>query len=200
MVKNSRHLIKRQYVRLKRWLTLGSIGILPRLIIAFASVGALAATANLIVENGVAILEQQRSVALERSALDAQQIIELRESMGRARRAAMSAEVLGALSEFDRAAHEHAEADARASAARYAVPGRNLERALDKYLAEADPAPNGLSRLIAGHKNSADSLGAITARSSPAAHALLGSADGHGHARQDIARAELEVSGTRQRA
>src|SRR5512134_2018494 len=80
--KNGRHLLKRQYVRLKGWLTLGSIGIMPRLIIAFASVSALAATANLIVENGVAILEQQRTVAMERSALDGQQIIALRESMG----------------------------------------------------------------------------------------------------------------------
>ena len=74
-----------KYVRLKGWLTLGSIGIMPRLIIAFVSVGALAATANLIVENGVAILEHQRNAAMERSALDAQQIIALRESMGRAR-------------------------------------------------------------------------------------------------------------------
>jgi len=54
MHKNGRHQFRRQYVRLKGWLTLGSIGILPRLIIAFASVGALAATANLIVEKGVA--------------------------------------------------------------------------------------------------------------------------------------------------
>ena len=58
MNKNGRNGFKRRYVRLKGWLTLGSIGILPRLIIAFGSVGALAATANLIVENGVAILEQ----------------------------------------------------------------------------------------------------------------------------------------------
>jgi hypothetical protein len=68
MFKIGRQLLKRRYVRLKGWLTLGSIGIVPRLVIAFASVGALAATANLIVENGVAILEQQRNVALERSA------------------------------------------------------------------------------------------------------------------------------------
>ena len=71
MSKNGRHSFKRRYVRVKQWLTLGSIGIMPRLIVAFASVAALAATANLIVENGVAILEQQRNVALERSALDA---------------------------------------------------------------------------------------------------------------------------------
>src|SRR3954466_11371528 len=120
MHKNGRHLFKRQYVRLKSWLTLGSIGIAPRLIIAFASVGALAATANLIVEKGVAILEQQRSVAMERSALDARQITALRESMDRARRAAMSSELLGALGEFYRAAQEHADADSRATATRYA--------------------------------------------------------------------------------
>ena len=51
---NGRHLLRRQYVRLKGWLTLGSIVIMPRLILAFVAVGALAATANLIVENGVA--------------------------------------------------------------------------------------------------------------------------------------------------
>jgi hypothetical protein len=83
-------------------------------------VSALAATANFIVENGVAILEQQRTVALERSALDTQQITALRESMGRARLAAKSGEVLGALAEFDRAVHEHADADSRASGTRYA--------------------------------------------------------------------------------
>src|SRR5688572_8779831 len=102
MVKNGHHLVKRKFVRLKGWLTLGSIGIMPRLIIAFISVGALAATANLIVENGVAILEHQRNAAMERSALDARQITALRESMGRARHAAMSAEVLGAWGAFDR--------------------------------------------------------------------------------------------------
>jgi hypothetical protein len=118
MFKNDRHLIKRQYVRLKRWLTLGSIGIMPRLIIAFASVGALAATANLIVEHGVAILEQQRNVATERSTLDAQRIVALRESMSLARRAAMSAEVQAALREFDRAAQEHADIDTRVLGAR----------------------------------------------------------------------------------
>src|SRR6187551_2327853 len=158
MHKNRRHLFKRQYVRLKGWLTLGSIGILPRLVIAFASVGALAATANLIVENGVAILEQQRNVALERSALDAQRIIELRESMGRARRAAMSGEVLSALGEFNRAALEHADADSRPSAMRYAQARSALDGALGKYLYEAGPASNQLPRLIADHKYSADSL------------------------------------------
>ena len=34
---NGRHLLRRQYVRLKGWLTLGSIGIIPRLILAFVA-------------------------------------------------------------------------------------------------------------------------------------------------------------------
>src|SRR3954471_18630106 len=140
MVKNGRHLFRRQYVRLKAWLTLGSIGILPRLVIAFASVGVLAATANLIVEKGVSILEQQRNVALERSALDARQIGALRESMDRARRAAMSTEILNALGEFDRAAHEHADADSRASAQHYTRARIAVDRALGKYLDEKGPA------------------------------------------------------------
>jgi len=158
MNKNGRHVFKRQYVRLKGWLTLGSIGIVPRLIIAFASVGALAATANLIVEKGVAILEQQRNVALERSALDAQQITALRETMGRARRAAMSSEVLGALGEFDRAAQEHADVDSRVSATRYAHARAGLDSALAKYLEETGPAPGELTHLIAEHKASAERL------------------------------------------
>jgi diguanylate cyclase (GGDEF)-like protein len=156
--KNIRHLLKRWRVRLKRWLTLGSIGIMPRLIIAFASVGALAATANLIVEKGVAILEQQRTVALERSAIDTRQIVELRESMGRARRAAMSAEVLSSVSEFDRATHEHADADSRASAQRQAHARAALDGALGTYLTETGAAPGPLLRLIAEHKKSGDAL------------------------------------------
>ena len=158
MNKQGRHLFKRQYVRLKGWLTLGSIGIMPRLILAFASVGALAATANLIVENGVAILEQQRSAALERSAFDAQQIVALRESMGRARRAAMSSELLGAFGEFDRAGQEHADVDTRVSAARYAQARAALDTALGKYLEKSGPGPSELPRLIAEHKYSADKL------------------------------------------
>ena len=158
MVKNGHHLFGRQYVRLKRWLTLGSVGIMPRLIIAFVSVGALAATANLIVENGVAILEHQRNVAMERSALDAQQITALRESMGRARHAAMSAEVLGAWGEFDRAAQEHADADSRASARQYVQARSALDRALGKFLEKTGPAPSQLPRLIAEHQNSADAI------------------------------------------
>jgi len=153
---NRRQLIKRQYVRLKGWLTLGSIGILPRLLFAFALVGALAATANLIVENGVAILEQQRSAAMERSELDARQIVALRESVGRARHAARSAEFHSALSEFDRAAQEHADADSPTSATRYRQARVALDRALAKYLEENPTAPDQLAPLISDHKKSAD--------------------------------------------
>ena len=174
MYKNDRHLFKRQYVRLKGWLTLGSIGIMPRLIIAFASVGALAATANLIVENGVAILEQQRTVAMERSALDARQIVALRESMGRARHAAMSAEVLGALGEFDRAAQEHADADSRASAAQLcACPRRAGSRARQVSRARPARSPVQLPRLVAEHKSSADCARAVPPRPPRAAHAIF---------------------------
>jgi diguanylate cyclase (GGDEF)-like protein len=158
MNKNGRHQFRRRYVRLKGWLTLGSIGILPRLIIAFASVGALAATANLIVEKGVSILEQQRNVALERSALDAQQIVALRESMGRARHAAMSSELRGALGDFERATQEHADADSRASAAHYAQARTALDQALDRYLEQGGQVPEQLPRLVTEHKKSADRL------------------------------------------
>jgi diguanylate cyclase (GGDEF)-like protein len=158
MFRNHRKLFKRQYVRLKRWFTLGSVGITPRLIVAFASVATLAATANLIIENGVAVLEQQRNVEMERSAHDTQQIIALRESMGRAKRAAMSTEVLSALSGFDRAGQEHADADSRASATRYAWARSALDRALDTYFDESSPAPGEIPRLIAEHKKSTEAL------------------------------------------
>ena len=95
---------------------------------------------------------------MERSALDARQITALRESMGRARQAAMSAEVLGAWGEFDRAAQEHADADSRASARHYAHARSALDRALGKFLEETGPAPSQLPRLIAEHKNSADAV------------------------------------------
>lgn len=158
MFRKHRHLFKRQYVRLQGWLTLGSIGITPRLIIAFISVGALVATANLIVSNGVAILEQQRSEAIERSAVDARQIGVLRESVGRARHAVLSAEVLGALSEFDRAAQEHSDADSRTSAARFTRAGTALDATLTKYLDGNDTDQGQLSRVITEHKGSADAL------------------------------------------
>jgi len=151
-------MVKRRLLRLEGWLTLGSIGIMPRLIIAFASVGALAATANLIVENGVAILEQQRTQALERNAQDAREIVALRESMSRTRRSAMSTAVLSALGEFDRAAQEHADADSRASASRYSRQHAALATAFGKYFEENAPEPAQLPRLIAEHKKTADAL------------------------------------------
>lgn len=157
MTRNGRNLFKRQYVRLQKWLTLGSIGIAPRLILAFVSVAALAAAANLIVENGVAILERQRSVEQQRSAVDSRAIETLRESMANARRAVASAEVSGALAHFDRAVHEHADAETAQSATRLAVARAALDELLAKYPAAADSS-SGLRPLIATHKRTADTL------------------------------------------
>jgi diguanylate cyclase (GGDEF)-like protein len=151
-------MFKRQFVRLKGWLTLGSIGIMPRLIIAFASVAALAATANLIVEKGVAILEQQRTVARERSALDTRQIIELRESAELARRAARSAEVLNVVAEFHHATQEHADSDSRQSARRYARARATLKQTVERFVAEEGDSAAGLPALISGHQQTAERL------------------------------------------
>src|SRR5687768_4213221 len=158
MIGTARHLFRRQQVRLKGWLTLGSIGIVPRLVIAFGSVIALAATANLIVENGVAIIERQRDVALERSAQDSQQINTLRESMGHAKRAAMSASLLSAASEFDRATQEHAADDSHASAKRFFSARSALDQGLSQFLAEDGQAASALPRLVNEHKRNADAL------------------------------------------
>ena len=113
MSRNHRNFFKRQYVRLKGWLTLGNVGITPRLVVAFAAVAALAAAANLIVENGVSILEQQHHAELERSTHDSQAITSLRESVGRAEKLVSSAKMSVAVGVFDRAVHEHVEADSR---------------------------------------------------------------------------------------
>jgi len=159
MLKRGRNLFKRQYARLKRLGTLGSIGIIPRLAVAFMAVAALAAAANLIVENGISFIEQQRHLEAERSANDLRAISTLRESMGRAQQVASSTQFLMALDRFDRAVYEHAETDSKLSAAHYAGARRDLERELSKYMAEAylDSTPQ-LPRLIDSHKRSAETF------------------------------------------
>ncbi len=157
-MRNGRNLFKRQYVRLQKWLTLGSIGIAPRLILAFVSVAALAAAANLIVENGVSILEQQRSVEQKRSAVDSRAISTLRESMVQARRVVASAEVSGALGHFDRAVHEHAEADSAQSATRLAAARSTLDDLLKRNLTEIESATPSLRALVTAHKRTGDTL------------------------------------------
>jgi diguanylate cyclase (GGDEF)-like protein len=159
MLKRGRNLLRRQYTRLKRLGTLGSIGIIPRLAVAFLAVAALAAAANLIVQNGISILEQQRHLESERSANDLRAISTLRESMGRAQQAASSTRFLMALDRFDRSAHEHADTDSQASAARYSGARRDLERELSQYVAEADQdSLLQLPRLVDTHKRSAELL------------------------------------------
>jgi hypothetical protein len=159
MLKQSRKVFKRQLARLTGWITLGSVGITPRLAVAFAGVAALAAAANLIVENGVSILEQQRHVEMERVANDLRAITTLRASMGRAKQVVSSAELSMALGRFDRAVQEHVESDSRPSAARYASSRATLEQELREYAAEAgEAAPKTLPGVVSRHKRSADSL------------------------------------------
>jgi diguanylate cyclase (GGDEF)-like protein len=157
MLKQSRNIFKRQFARLKRWLTLGSVGITPRLAIAFTGVAALAAAANLIVENGVSILEQQRHVEMERVASDLRAITTLRASMGRAKQVVSSAELSMALNRFDRAVQDHVEVDSRPSAARYSTSRQALERELNEYTSEAGKAaPKSLPADFARHRRSAE--------------------------------------------
>ena len=159
MLKRGRNLFRRQYARLKRLGRLGSIGIIPRLAVAFMAVAALAAAANLIVENGISFIEQQRHLESERSANDSRAISSLRESMDRAQQIASSTQFLMALDRFDRAVYEHAETDSKLSAARYSGARRDLERELSKYMAEAHPdSTPQLPRLIDAHKRSAEAF------------------------------------------
>jgi hypothetical protein len=106
MLKHGRNLLKRLLAHVRALVTLGSVGITPRLAFAFTAVAALAATANLIVENGVSIIEQQHKVELERSANDLRAISTLRASMDRAQQVVTVAELQMSLDRFDRAARE----------------------------------------------------------------------------------------------
>jgi len=78
--------------------------------------------------------------------------------MGRAKHAAMSADVLSAWGDFDRAVQDHADADSRASAASYARASSALDRTLGKYLEETGPAESPLPRLFTEHKSSGAAL------------------------------------------
>src|SRR5687767_3543249 len=159
MLKRSRNLLRRQYARLKRLNRLGSLGITPRLTIAFIAVAALAAAANLFVENGVSIIEQQRQLASERSANDSQAMSALRASMDHAKQTASATQLLLALVRFDTAAHEHAGTDSASTAARYSGARRDLERNLKLYLAEAKlAAPPHLSDRVSVHFRTAEAL------------------------------------------
>ncbi|HUQ09845.1 MAG TPA: EAL domain-containing protein [Steroidobacteraceae bacterium] len=159
MSRSGRNLFKRRFVRLKAWFTLGSVGITPRLVVAFASVAALAAAANLIVENGVAVLEKQRTVEKARSEVDSRAIHTLRESVSRARRMVTSAELARVLGLFERATQEHAEADTRSSSLRFANSRASLDQTLTKYQAEnPPPSAQNLPPQITAHKKTADAL------------------------------------------
>src|SRR4249920_3705636 len=158
MSRNHRNFFKRQYVRLKGWLTLGSVGITPRLVLAFAAVAALAAAANLIVENGVSILEQQHTAEVVRSTQDSQAITTLRESVGRAEKLVTTAKLSVAVGQFERAAHEHAEADSRASAAHYATTRAALGQLLNQYLSDTPASNPPLTRLVNAHRRTGDAL------------------------------------------
>ena len=158
MSRNHRNYFKRQYVRLKGWLTLGNVGITPRLIFAFAAVAALAAAANLIVENGIAILEQQHTAELERSTHDSQAITTLRESVGRAEKLVTSAKLSVAVGVFDRAVHEHVAADSRISAAHYAGARASLGQLLNQYVRDTPTSSQALTRVVNAHRRTADAL------------------------------------------
>jgi diguanylate cyclase (GGDEF)-like protein len=159
MLKHSRNVFKRQFARLKRWVTLGSVGITPRLAIAFAGVAALAAAANLIVENGISIIEEQRQVELERIASDLEAITTLRASMGRAKQVVSSAELTMALGRFDKALQEHVEVDSPASLVRYSGSRQSLDRELREYTTEAgEHSPKTLPTAVGKHKRTADSF------------------------------------------
>jgi len=158
MSRYHRNNFKRHYVRLKGWLTLGSVGITPRLVIAFAAVATLAAAANLIVENGVSILEQQHHAEVVRSTHDSQAITTLRESVGRAEKLVTSAKLSVAVGVFDRAVHEHVQTDTRASATRYSSARDSLGQVLNQFVRDTPASNQSLTRVVNAHRRTADAL------------------------------------------
>jgi diguanylate cyclase (GGDEF)-like protein len=168
MIKFDSKSVLRWWVRLKGLFTLGNLGITPRLALAFASVAILAAASNLIVENGVSIVEfvthpdeplsePAPAPPVESAASRAQgAALENAES-----RVAASQLVL-ALGDFDRRMREHVEAHSAGSAALYERTRAELRRAASAYAEQHSRVegvpPHALDASLQEHEKRADVL------------------------------------------
>jgi diguanylate cyclase (GGDEF)-like protein len=162
--------------RLKRVCTLGNLGITPRLALAFASVAILAAASNLIVENGVSIVEfvtqpepqvtapepvivrtPAPAPSIDTRASRAQGVaLENAES-----RVAASQLVL-ALGDFDKAVRAHVEPRSTDSATLYAQARTELRRLTSAYAEQhlriKGGPPRALQFALQRHEKRAEAL------------------------------------------
>ena len=183
MSRNHRNFFKRQYVRLKGWLTLGNVGHHAAAHRRVRGGGGSRRRRQSHRRKRHFILEQQHTAELERSTHDSQAITTLRESVGRAEKFVTSAKLSVAVGAFDRAVHEHVAADSRDSAARYASARTSLGQLLDQYVRDTPTSSQALTRVVdcasqnrgcsggVAPANAASSCGSIRTRSRPSMRA-----------------------------
>ncbi|HEY6124499.1 MAG TPA: EAL domain-containing protein [Steroidobacteraceae bacterium] len=127
MFKLDRDAVARFRGGLNKAFTLGNLGIAPRLALAFASVAILAATSNLLVENGVAIVESVTRPGVFSPALS-QEIGAQGPAFEKADARVKASRLVLALGKFDKAVLEHVEAGTPDSTARFARARTEVRR------------------------------------------------------------------------
>ncbi len=148
-----RNILTRFGARLAGLCTLSNLGIIPRLAIAFVSVAILAATSNLLVENGVSIIERVMHLDTP-EALDA--------PVPRAQPAPpvpeiprnTTAQLVVAWGYFDKAVREHVEDHSKESAALYTDARSELRRVASLY--------PGNEQTLQRHEKNAETLIEVT--------------------------------------
>ncbi len=172
------NIILRFGVRLKKVCTLGNLGITPRLALAFASVAILAAASNLIVENGVSIVEfvtqSEQPVAAPASApaivpvpapappIKSPASRDHGVALENAESRVSASQLVLALGEFDKAVRAHVEPRSADTAALYAQARTELRRLTSAYAKQhsrikGDP-PRALQLDLQRHEKRADAL------------------------------------------
>jgi diguanylate cyclase (GGDEF)-like protein len=146
---------------LKKAFTLGNLGIAPRLALAFASVAILAATSNLIVENGVAIVESVTRPAVFSPALS-QEIVAQGPAFEKADARIKASRLALALGKFDKAVLGHAEAGSPESSRLYMRARTEVRRFAsafeERHVRMTGAPPRGFLAGLKTHEKSADAL------------------------------------------
>jgi diguanylate cyclase (GGDEF)-like protein len=127
-----RNVIRQLRARLPGLRTLSNLGIVPRLAIAFLTVAILAATSNLIVENGVSIVERVMHFDTpEASAPSPLRAPPAARASDLSRNA--TSQLVVAWGNFDKAVRELAEDHSKESAAQYSFAREELKRAASAH-------------------------------------------------------------------
>lgn len=162
MSKLSRDTLVKLWGGLKKACTLDNLGIAPRLALAFASVAILVAASNLIVENGVAIVESVTRPTLFSPTQLSQEIDAQAAAFEKADARIKASRLVLASGRFDKAVLEHVEASSAESQARYVRARADLRRFVtafeERYVRTTGTAPRALLSGLKSHERSAEAL------------------------------------------